>query len=140
MPPRVDPAYFTDPEGYDERIMVAGIKLAREIARQPALSDWIVRELAPGPDIVNDDELGEYARLTANTVYHPSGTCKMGADEDELAVVDHRLRVRGVAGLRVADTSVYPTITTVNPVVICLMVGEQCARMVLEENPSGRKK
>lgn len=133
--PLIDPAYFTDPENYDEQIIVAGVKLAREIARQPALSEWIVRELAPGPDITDDEALGEYARLTANTVYHPSGTCKMGADDDELAVLDARLRVRGIAGLRVADTSVYPTIPTVNPVLTCLMVGEQCARMALEEAP-----
>lgn len=136
-PPMVDPAYFTDPDGYDERIVVAGIKLARKVASQPALGEWIERELAPGPEVTGEAALSEYARLTANTVYHPSGTCKMGADDDELAVLDAQLRVRGVDRLRVADTSVYPTITTVNPAMTCLMVGEQCARLVLGAPDAG---
>ena len=70
--------------------------LARAIAGQPALRPWVKRELAPGPDVRTDEEISEYARRTANTVYHPAGTCRMGAADDPRAVVDERLRVRGV--------------------------------------------
>ena len=77
--PRVDPRYFTDPDGYDERIMLAGIRLARKIAEQAPLKDWIARELAPGPDATTDDELLDYVHQTHNTVYHPAATARMGA-------------------------------------------------------------
>ena len=82
-PPVIDPRYFTDPEGYDERTMLEGIKLARRIASQPALAEWIEREEQPGPDVTDDDELMEYARTTAYTAFHPAGTCRMGAADDE---------------------------------------------------------
>ena len=77
--PRVDPRYFTDPEGHDERVMLAGVQLARQIAEQPPLTEWIARELAPGPDAVTDDDLLDYIHKTHNTVYHPAGTARMGA-------------------------------------------------------------
>ena len=95
-PPLIDFRYFTDPEGHDERVMLEGVKLTRKIAEQPALESWVGRELAPGPGLRGDEELSEYARRTANTVYHPAGTCRMGAADDPLAVVDPELRVRGV--------------------------------------------
>lgn len=132
-PPRIDFRYFTDPDNYDERVMVEGVKLARRIASQPALKEWIVRELAPGPSVQSEAEISAYVRSTANTVYHPAGTCKLGADSDLLAVVDHHLRVRGVAGLRVADASVFPSMTTVNPAMTVFMVGERCAALVRGE-------
>lgn len=130
-PPRIDFRYFTDPEGHDERVMLAGIKLAREIARQPALGPWIARELAPGPDVIDDTALSAYVRSTANTVYHPAGTCKLGRAADPLAVVDPELRVHGLAGLRVADASVFPTMIAVNPCLTVMMIGERCAAFVL---------
>jgi choline oxidase len=130
-PPLIDFRYFTDPEGYDERVMLAGIKLARVIAEQPALRPWIKRELAPGPEVQGDEELSEYARRTANTVYHPAGTCRMGAPDDPLAVVDPQLRVRGAGRLRVADASIFPTMIGVNPCITCMMIGEKCADLVL---------
>lgn len=130
-PPRIDFAYFMDPDGYDERTMVAGIELARRIARQPPLATWAARELAPGPDVQGFEALSRYARATANTVYHPAGTCKIGADSDPAAVVDPALRVRGVAGLRVADASVFPDMVSVNPCLTCMMIGEKCAYLVL---------
>ncbi len=132
--PRIDFCYFTDGEGYDERVLVEGVKLARRIAAQPALAPWIVRELAPGPDVVEDRAISRYVRSTANTVYHPVGTCKMGAAEDPKAVVDPQLRVRGVDGLRVADASIFPFIPTVNPAITVMMVGEKCAAMVKRKN------
>jgi choline oxidase len=132
-PPAIDFRYFTDPEGYDERVMVAGVKRAREIVAQPALADWVLRELSPGREVQDDDEISAYVRGTANTVYHPAGTCKMGAADDPTAVVDPLLRVRGVAGLRVADASVFPTMIGVNPNITVMMIGERCAEFCLSE-------
>ncbi len=129
-PPVIDPRYFTDPEGYDERTMLEGIKLARRIASQPALADWIESEEQPGPDVTDDDELTEYARTTAYTAFHPAGTCRMGAANDPKAVVDPELRVRGVGRLRVADASVFPSMIGVNINITTMMIGEKCADLV----------
>lgn len=128
--PSIDFRYFTDPEGYDERILLAGIKLARRIAGQPALQRWIKRELAPGSQVQDDQELSEYARRTANTVYHPAGTCRMGASHDPLTVVDPQLRIKGVHHLRVADASIFPAMISVNPCITCMMIGEKCADLL----------
>ncbi|RVW06678.1 GMC family oxidoreductase [Rhodococcus spongiicola] len=128
--PRVDPRYFTDPEGYDMRIMIAGIRRAREIAAQPAMSEWTGKELFPGKDVQSDEELADYIRRTHNTVYHPIGTVRMGADADDMSPLDPQLRVKGVQGLRVADASVFPEHTTVNPNITVMMVGERCADLI----------
>lgn len=128
--PRVDPRYFTDPEGHDMRVMVAGIRLARKIMAQPAMAAWAGRELAPGVDAQTDAELAEYVRKTHNTVYHPVGTVRMGAADDPSATLDPQLRVKGVTGLRVADASVMPEIITVNPNITVMMIGEKCAEMI----------
>ncbi len=128
--PRIDFRYFTDPEGYDEKLILAGMKLARDIARQPALQGWIKRELAPGSQVQNEQALAEYARRTANTVYHPAGTCRMGASNHPLTVVDPELRVKGVHHLRVADASIFPTMISVNPCITCMMIGEKCADLL----------
>jgi choline dehydrogenase len=129
---KVDPRYFTDPDGHDERVMMAGIRLARKIAEQPALKPWVAKELAPGPDVVTDDELLDYIHKTHNTVYHPSSTAKMGADTDPMAVCDPQLRVRGVQGLRIADGSVMPFLPAINPCITTMMIGEKCAAMMKE--------
>lgn len=133
--PVIDPRYFTDPDGYDERVMLAGVKLARSIATQPAMQPWVKRELAPGPSMQTDVELSEYARRTGNTVYHPAGTCRMGRPNDPRAVVDSELRVNGVGRLRVADASVFPAMTGVNPCITCMMIGERCADLLLGRAP-----
>ncbi|CAA9472861.1 MAG: Choline oxidase [uncultured Rubrobacteraceae bacterium] len=131
-PPLIDFRYFTDPDGYDDHVITEGVKLARAIAGQPALRPWVERELAPGPGVRTDEEISEYARRTANTVYHPAGTCRMGAADDPRAVVDPQLRVRGVGRLRVADASVFPTMIGTNPCITCMMIGEKCADLVKE--------
>ncbi|MDQ3375557.1 MAG: GMC family oxidoreductase N-terminal domain-containing protein [Actinomycetota bacterium] len=131
-PPLIDFRYFTDPDGYDDRTITEGVKLARAIAEQPALRPWVKRELAPGPGVRSDEEISEYARRTANTVYHPAGTCRMGAVDDPRAVVDPQLRVRGVGRLRGADASVFPTMIGTNPCITCMMIGEKCADLVKE--------
>jgi choline dehydrogenase len=130
---RVDPRYFTDPEGHDERVMTYGLRLARKIGSQPALADWAERELAPGPDVQTDDEFVDYMHKTHNTVYHPACTAHMGPDSDPTAVVDPRLQVRGVAGLRIADGSILPFLPAINPCITTMMVGEKCADMIKED-------
>lgn len=128
--PALDFGYFTDPEAYDEKTIVDGIRIAREVAATAPLRDWLVREVAPGVEVQSFEELSAYGRRAAHTVYHPAGTCAMGPLDDPTAVVDPQLRVRGLQGLRVADASVFPTMTTVNPMVAVLMVGERAAELI----------
>jgi choline dehydrogenase len=137
--PALDFRYFTDEEDYDARTLVDGIRLARRVAATPPLASWLVREVCPGPEITGDEELSAYARRVAHTVYHPAGTCRMGAPDDELAVVDPELRVRGLSGLRIADASVFPTMPAVNPMIGVLMVGEKAADLIRAAHgtPSG---
>lgn len=126
--PKVDPHYFEDPQ--DMRVMVEGIKIARRIAGQPAMSEWTGRELFPGPDVQTDDEIADYLAKTHNTVYHPTGSVRMGAVDDHSSPLDPQLRVKGVTGLRVADASVMPEIVTVNPNITVMLIGERCADLV----------
>lgn len=128
--PRVDPRYFTDPEGYDMAVMIEGIKTAREIVRMPAMTSWAGRELYPGENARSDEELADYIVRTHNTVYHPAGTVRMGSHDDVMSPLDSDLRVKGVSGLRVADASVMPALTTVNPNITTMMIGERCADLV----------
>ncbi|GAA4904128.1 GMC family oxidoreductase [Streptomyces coeruleoprunus] len=128
--PALDFRYFTDEDDYDARTLVDGIRLAREIAKAEPLAGWLKREVCPGPEVTGDEELSAYARRVAHTVYHPAGTCRMGAADDELAVVAPDLRVRGLDGIRIADASVFPTMTAVNPMVAVLMVGEKAADLL----------
>jgi choline dehydrogenase-like flavoprotein len=127
---RVDPRYFTDPDGYDERIMLAGVRLARRIAEQTPLAHWVARELAPGPDAVTDDELLDYVHRCHNTVYHPAATARMGAAKDPMAVLDPELRVKGVSGLRVVDASAMPKLPAVNPNITVMTMAERCADLI----------
>ncbi|MFD6996435.1 GMC family oxidoreductase [Streptomyces mirabilis] len=128
--PALDFRYFTDEDDYDGRTLVDGIRIARRIARTEPLAGWLKREVCPGPEVTDDEELSAYARQVAHTVYHPAGTCRMGATDDQLAVVDPELRVRGLDGLRIADASVFPTMPAVNPMIGVLMVGEKCAELI----------
>ncbi|MEV5506426.1 GMC family oxidoreductase [Streptomyces orinoci] len=135
--PALDFRYFTDEADYDARTLVDGIRLARKIAATEPLAGWLKREVCPGPEITGDEELSEYARKVAHTVYHPAGTCRMGAEDDELAVVDPQLRIRGLEGVRIADASVFPTMPAVNPMIGVLMVGEKCAELLVRR-PDGK--
>jgi choline dehydrogenase len=128
--PALDFRYFTDPDDYDARTLVDGIKAAREIAKTQPLAGWLKREVAPGPEVVSDEAISEYARKVAHTVYHPAGTCRIGAADDSLAVLDPELKVRGLEGVRVADASVFPTMPAVNPMIGVLMVGEKAADLI----------
>ena len=132
--PALDFRYFTDSDGYDEQTVVDGLKIAREVASTDPFKSWLKREVAPGLKIRTDTDLSTYGRAVHHTVYHPSGTCRMGAESDGLAVVDPQLRVRGIDGLSIADGSIFPTMPTVNPMVATFMIGEKAADLVRERS------
>src|SRR3954463_8798599 len=118
-------------ESIDRECLTATMRTVRRLMEAPALA-WIEpEEFAPGPKAQSDDELIDFCARTAETTYHPIGTCKMGSDA--MAVVDGKLRVHGIAGLRVADASIMPTLTSGNTNAPSIMIGEKCARMVLED-------
>jgi 4-pyridoxate dehydrogenase len=120
---------------YDLRMVRSGIRMAREIFNQPAVRSYTSVEIAPGPDKTSDADLDAYARATATTVYHPLGTCKMGPDSDDAAVVDPQLRVRGVDGLRVVDASVMPDLVGGNINAPVIMIAEKSADLILGRPP-----
>ncbi|KAH7161600.1 hypothetical protein EDB81DRAFT_349433 [Dactylonectria macrodidyma] len=132
--PALDFRYFTDPEGYDAATLVYGIKAARKIAQEEPFKGWLKREVAPGPKVQTDEEISEYARRVAHTVYHPAGTTKMGdVTRDEMAVVDPKLKVRGIGKLRIVDAGIFPEMPTINPMVTVLAVGERAAELIAME-------
>jgi choline dehydrogenase len=115
----------------DRRVLMDGMKLVRRVARQPAFSRYVDREHLPGPQVEGDDALMGYARAYATTVFHPCGTCKMGSDAK--AVVDARLRVRGLERLRVVDASIMPTLVSGNTNAPTIMIGEKAGDMIRED-------
>ncbi|MBE7419781.1 MAG: GMC family oxidoreductase N-terminal domain-containing protein [Ideonella sp.] len=116
----------------DRRVAADSLRLTRRIVQMPALARYAPREVKPGPQFQSDEELARLAGDIGTTIFHPVGTCKMGRADDPLAVVDSRLRVRGVAGLRVADASVMPTITSGNTNAPTLMIAERAAQWIGE--------
>ena len=94
------------------------------------MRSWLVREVFPGARVEADEELSAVQRAVHQTVYHVSGTCRIGPAGDPAAVVDSRLRVHGMAGLRVADASVFPTLSSVNPVVTVMLIAERAADLI----------
>ncbi len=131
-PPLLAPNYFDDET--DRRILVEGLKLARRIAATPPLADFITEEHLPGRDTRSDDEIEAYFRENGGCVSHQVGTCKMGPVTDPMAVVDSRLRVHGVHGLRVADASIMPTLISGNTNAATIMIGEKAADMIAQDN------
>lgn len=129
QPPAIDPRLFEQERDLDQ--LLIGVKKARAIFAQPAFAPHNLRELEPGPAVQTDAELRDWLRGHAETLYHPVGTCKMGSDP--LAVVDARLRVHGLTGLRVVDASIMPTLVGGNTNGPTTMIAEQGARMVLED-------
>mgnify|MGYP005806190887 CR=1 FL=1 len=128
--PRIDANAFGTPE--DVVDMLEGVKILRRIAAQPAFADIIAEELAPGPNVVTDEDLIDDFRHRSGTVYHPCGTCRMGP-AIESAVVDQRLRVHGVGNLRVADASIFPSVISGNTNAAAIMVGVKAGMMVMED-------
>jgi len=126
-PPALDPRYLRDPA--DATALLAALKVSREVGAGAALAGWRAAEIAPGPDVRTDADLLGYGRRNLITYHHQVGTCKMGIDE--LAVVAPDLRVHGVDGLRVADASVMPAVTSGNTNAPTIMIGERCADFLL---------
>ncbi len=131
--PLVKPNYLATAE--DRMVAADSIRVARRIVAAPALRQHDPQEILPGLGVGEDDAaLVKAAGGIGTTIFHPVGTAKMGRDDDPMAVVDHRLRVAGLAGLRVADASVMPTITSGNTNSPTMMIGEKGAAMILEDN------
>ncbi len=124
--PLIDPNYWSEP--HDRAVSVAGLRMARELLRQPALKPFILAERMPGQGQDSDDDLIKYASRTCKTDYHPVGTCRMGSGFD--AVVDTALRVRGLEGLRVVDASIMPRIVSSNTNAPTIMIGEKAADII----------
>ncbi|MBN9044334.1 MAG: GMC family oxidoreductase N-terminal domain-containing protein [Rhizobiales bacterium] len=120
----------------DQDTIVEGVRIARRIARTEPLKSAISEEFRPTKDLESHDELLDWARSNSTTIYHPTGTCRMGADDG--AVVDPRLRVRGITGLRVADCSIMPEIVSGNTNAPAMMIGAKLAQMVLEDLKTDR--
>jgi len=116
---------------YDRQMTIDAVKKTRSIFASDVLKPYGGHELAPGDDVQSDEDILEYVRKDAVSVYHPVGSCKMGVDEQ--AVVDEQLRVRGVGSLRIADASIMPTIVSGNTHAACVVIGDKCADMILEK-------
>lgn len=129
--PVIDPNFFADP--YDMQTLIAGFRACRHIFAQPALAAMTGAEIEPGAQHQSDVEIGAALRKIVNTAYHPTGTCKMGPDSDPMAVVDNRLRVRGVSGLRVVDASVMPDIISGNTSAPTMMIAQRAAQFILQD-------
>jgi len=132
-PPAVHPNYLS--AELDQQTIVAGLKLCRQLLATPHLSRFTEAESLPGPSVQSDSELLDFARRRGGTVYHPTSTCKMGVDA--MAVVDPELRVRGIAGLRVADASVMPTVVSGNTNAATIMIAEKASDLIRAEMRPG---
>jgi choline dehydrogenase len=130
-PPVIAPNYLATDE--DRRVAAASLRLTRRIVAAPALARHEPDELLPGASLTSDEDLARAAGDIGTTIFHPVGTCRMGVAADPLAVVDARLRVHGIAGLRVADASIMPVITSGNTNSPTLMIAEKAADMMRED-------
>jgi choline dehydrogenase len=128
-PPAINFNFLSSP--VDAALTVRAVRIARAVMTAPAMASLRVTEIAPGPSRTTDDEIVDWVKSAAETTYHPVGTCKMGSDA--MAVVDARLRVHGIAALRIADASIMPTLTSGNTNAPSIMIGEKAADMVLKE-------
>ena len=124
--PRIVANYLST--DYDRRVLIEGLRLARRICKAPSLAKHVEREIEPGSDRIDDEALLQHIRERASTIFHPTSTCRMGQDKG--AVVDERLRVRGLQGVRVADCSIMPTVVSGNTNAAAIMIGEKCADMM----------
>jgi choline dehydrogenase len=132
-PPEMQANYLaTD---LDRRTTVAGVKAARAIAAAPAMRPLVKREVKPGPEMASDEAILAFCRDNGATIFHPSGTCKMGSDA--MAVLDERLRVRGIERLRVVDCSAMPTLVSGNTNAPAVMMAEKAADMIREDAKRG---
>jgi choline dehydrogenase len=131
--PAIQPNYL-DAE-YDRRLTLAGLRLGRRMVQSPEMADLYDREMVPGVDVQNDDEMLDFARSYGTTVFHLMSTCRMGPDDDPNCVVNDRLQVRGIEGLRVADASVMPRPLSTNTNAATIMIAEKASDMILGKEP-----
>lgn len=129
--PAIAPNYLSTEE--DRRIAAESLRQVRRIVSQPALAKYQPQEWKPGLQFQSDEELARLAGDIANTIFHPVGTTKMGRDDDPMAVVDSRLRVRGIEGLRVVDAGIMPKITSGNTNAPTLMIAEKAAGWIVAD-------
>ena len=127
--PEIHPEYLSTP--LDQQTAVDALKFTRRLVESKAMHPFVVREHLPGPEVTTDEQLLDSARNIAQTIYHPTSTCKMGSDAT--SVVDDRLRVHGIQGLRVADASIMPAIVSGNTNAPTIMIGEKASDMILED-------
>jgi choline dehydrogenase len=123
--PRIEPNYLSDEQ--DMKVLIESIRLCRRIFAQPAFNPYRGKEFMPGEEAQSDEQIAAAIRRTAETIYHPVGTCKMGAASDKMAVVDNQCRVHGLQGLRVVDASVFPELMGGNTNAPTIMVAEKIA-------------
>jgi choline dehydrogenase len=128
--PRIVPNYLC--EELDQKTLVSGVKMLREIYQQPAFKSLFDKEMLPGPSAISDDDILNFARNSGGTVFHPSGTCRMGSDE--ISVVDPDLNVRGIGGLRIVDASIIPRIPSGNINASVMMIAEKAAEIILSNS------
>jgi choline dehydrogenase len=128
-PPAMQPHYLSTQE--DRATLIAGIRLARKLAATNAMRPYVESEYRPGDAAVSDDDLLEFAKDTGGTIFHPSGTTRMGPASDPMAVVDPELRVHGIDRLRVVDCGIMPTLVSGNTNVPVVMIAEKAAGMIL---------
>ncbi len=136
-PPVIAPNYLSTDD--DRRIAAASLRLTRRIASAPALAKYAPDELLPGAALTSDEDLARAAGDIGTTIFHPVGTCRMGTADDARSVVDARLRVHGIAGLRVADASIMPVITSGNTNSPTLMIAERAADMIREDRAARQR-
>ena len=128
--PAIHPNHLGTQE--DRDFFVRAVRKVRAVLSTSPMDEVISEEYLPGKSVTTDEQILDYVRRKANTIYHPCGTCRMGADDD--AVVDPALRVRGITGLRIADASIMPRITSGNINATCLMIGEKSADLILQDH------
>jgi choline dehydrogenase len=129
--PEIQPNYLSTAE--DHKVAADSLRLTRKIAQAPALARYQPDEFLPGPQVRSDEELKRAAGDIGTTIFHPVGTLKMGRDDDPMAVVDSRLRLRGIERLRVVDASIMPTITSGNTAAPVMMIAERGAEMIRQD-------
>lgn len=131
MPVLIDPKYLE--HEHDRKVMIAGLKKARDILASKGFAQYRSREIGPGPDVQSDEDILAFIRQRSETIYHPVGTCKMGKINDPTTVVDPQLKVKGIHGLRVVDASVMPTLVGGNTNAPTIMIAERAADFIKQQ-------
>jgi choline dehydrogenase len=130
-PPAISPNYLSTDE--DRKVAAESLRLTRNIVKSPALAAYSPEEYKPGMQYQSDEELVKAAGDIGTTIFHPVGTCKMGRDDDPMAVLDSQLRVRGIGHLRVVDASAMPTITSGNTAAPTMLIAQRAAELLASE-------